>query len=156
MTSRSIETVPAGFGKLGSLALDKPIELLESPEPVCILETDSLKDAIEVLQGCRIGCAVVVDDQGKIKGILSERDIVIKWALSEADPAALPVTELMTADPASITNSSTIASALYLMSKGGFRHLPVVDDNGKPTGMISSKDVMDFISMEFMRQMFQS
>lgn len=145
--------IPPGFGQIGSLALDKPLNLLDPPKPVTVAQNDTLQTAIEVLQECHIGCAVVVDGTGALSGMLSERDILLKWIFSGANPAEVTVEEVMTPNPTHIFSDSTIAAALYLMSKGGFRHLPIVDKSNMPVGVVSVKDITDFISMEFMRNL---
>ncbi len=146
--------VPANFGNIGSLSLNKPLTILNPPTPICVNVHDSIAAAIGVLQEHHIGCALVVDDDGSLVGIYSERDIVQKWVHSDLDADATTVEEIMTANPASLPTSGTVAAALYTMSKGGFRHLPIVDEDSKPVGILSIKDVMDFIAMEFMRNLF--
>jgi CBS domain-containing protein len=55
----------------------------------------------------------------------------------------------MTKEPMTVTPEVTLAYALNLMSQGGFRHLPVVDDAGRPSGVLSVKDVIDLIVSQF-------
>ena len=153
MTSE-IDKIPQNFGNIGKLSLTQGIAALNPATPVSVYETDSLQRAIELLQECHIGCALVVDANGKLNGIFSERDILQKWALSEVPPSEIPVTEIMTPDPASLPSDTTVAAALYTMSKGGFRHLPLTDEAGHPVGIVSVKDVMDFIAMQCMKDMF--
>lgn len=146
-------SVPPGFGQVNSLALNKPLALLDPPSPVTVGATDNLQTAIELLQDCHIGCAVVTDENGALCGMLSERDILIKWIFSGVDASQVKVADVMTPEPAYIDCDATIAAALYMMSKGGFRHLPVVDTSNVPVGIVSVKDITDFISMEFMRNL---
>jgi CBS domain-containing protein len=56
----------------------------------------------------------------------------------------------MTADPVRERPETTIAFALTLMSNGGFRHLPIVDDEDQPIGILSVKDVVDFLVQKMM------
>ena len=150
----SNDQIPQNFGQIGSISLNQNIMLLQPPTPLSVRETDTLHNAIVLLQDYHIGCAIVVDAVGKLKGIFSERDIVIKWALSDVPAEEVPIADIMTADPNFLTNDSTIAAALYTMSKGGFRHLPITDEAGLPVGIVSVKDVMDYISMQFMKNLF--
>lgn len=147
------DQIPHNFGNLGNLSLVENIMVLDPPDPLTVLSSSSVRDAIELLQQWRIGCALVVDQTGKLQGIFSERDLILKWALSDTPPEDLGVTAIMSADPVTLDSSATVAEALYLMSKGGFRHLPIVDEAGAPTGIISVKDVVDHIAMHFMRNL---
>jgi len=146
-------TIPAGFGQLGTLALNKPLSLLNPHTPLTVNDSDNLLEAIALLQECHIGCAVVVDKNGKLTGMLSERDILMKWVLSDSEAEEVPVIEIMTPNPSYIPTDEHISTALYMMSKGGFRHLPIVNKEMVPEGIISVKDIMDFISLEFMRNL---
>jgi len=128
--------------------------LLEPPTPLSVRESDTVRTAIELLQDYHIGCALVVDEIGKLKGIFSERDIVIKWALGDLPAEEVSIGEIMTPDPSYLTTDSTIAAALYVMSKGKFRHLPLTDEAGLPVGIVSVKDITDYICMQFMKNMF--
>ena len=145
--------IPKGFGQIGKLALSQSVAELNPPQPITIEECNSVQSAIETMQSYRIGCAVIVDEDGRLSGIVTERDILLKWSLSPADPKTTTVKEIMTPEPQVIKPSDSIAAALYWMSNGGFRHLPLIDEHGLPTGIISVKDVMDYISLEFMRNL---
>ena len=99
-----------------------------------------LSAAIKILSERRIG-AVLVLNQGRIEGILSERDIV--RVLSERGPDALQenVATVMTRKVMTCTESDTIAALMERMTAGKFRHLPVVEQ-GKLVGIISIGDVV--------------
>jgi CBS domain-containing protein len=99
-----------------------------------------LSAAIKVLSERKIG-AVLVISQGRIEGILSERDIV--RVLGERGAGALeePVSEVMTRKVVSCRESDTVSGLMEMMTLGKFRHLPVVED-GKVVGLISIGDVV--------------
>ncbi len=89
----------------------------------------------------RIGAIVVVDAQGEIVGIVSERDIV--KALSEAGPDCLmqPVSQRMTRQVATCQEADTLDELMAMMTARRFRHLPVVTDGGL-AGIVSIGDVV--------------
>jgi CBS domain-containing protein len=60
-----------------------------------------------------------------------------------------PISSVMTRDPVTQSVDCTIGFALTLMSEGGFRHIPVVDEAGYPISLLSVKEVMDFIVGRF-------
>ncbi len=101
----------------------------------------SLQDIAAVLGKKKIGALVILNDKGKIAGILSERDIV--RAVGEGGFSALKksASEVMTKKVVSCSESDTVSDLMETMSKGRFRHLPVVM-NGQLTGIISIGDVV--------------
>ena len=106
-----------------------------------------LADAVKLLGEKKIG-AVLVMSQGRIEGILSERDIV--RVLSERGAPALdePVGSVMTRKVVSCRQSDTVAGIMEMMTLGKFRHLPVVED-GKVVGLISIGDIVKRRVQEF-------
>ena len=64
------------------------------------------------------------------------------------DPTVIAVEEQMTLDPVALKPDMPIANALHLMSVHGFRHLPLVDENNRPTGIISFRDVVGYLNRQ--------
>jgi CBS domain-containing protein len=108
---------------------------------VALLPTATLGEAITVLLQNNIGAVLVLDRQGDLLGILSERDLLTKVAGLVGDYATRPVAEFMTSAPEVVQIHDRLAFALHKMDTGGYRHLPVIRE-GKPVGMISVRDVM--------------
>jgi CBS domain-containing protein len=92
----------------------------------------------------RVGCVMVVED-GHLIGIFTERDVLTRVAGEPIDLDRRTVGELMTLDPETLTLDDDIAYALNKMSIGGFRHVPLVDCDGRPTGLISMRHIVDYI-----------
>ena len=108
---------------------------------VLSVEPDAkLAAAVKILGEKKIG-AVLVMSQGRIEGILSERDVV--RVLSERGGHVLeePVSGVMTRKVVSCRQSDTVAGIMEMMTLGKFRHLPVVED-GKVVGLISIGDIV--------------
>jgi CBS domain-containing protein len=103
--------------------------------------TASLASAINVLSQRRIGALVVTGAEGRIVGILSERDIVRTLAQSGAEALARPVAEVMTRNVVTCSERDTIADLMEKMTQGKFRHIPVVEQ-GRLAGIISIGDVV--------------
>ena len=115
--------------------LDTKGHQIESVEPDARLSA-----AIKTLAERKIG-AVLVMSQGRVEGILSERDIV--RVLGERGAAALdePVSAVMTRKVVSCKQADTVAAIMEMMTSGKFRHLPVVED-GQVVGLISIGDIV--------------
>ncbi|MFO7806680.1 MAG: CBS domain-containing protein [Paracoccaceae bacterium] len=101
---------------------------------------DTVNTAARILSANRIGTVVVLTE-GKLNGILSERDIVRDLGKSGAACLDKKVSELMTADITTCTQADNSDAVLQLMTDGRFRHLPVLED-GALVGLISIGDVV--------------
>lgn len=90
----------------------------------------------------RIGAVVVRDASGRLAGIVSERDIV--RAVAERPNAAhgVLVREIMTRDVVTATPETPVSEALGMMDRGYFRHLPVLDAEGRLAGIVSVRDLV--------------
>jgi len=94
----------------------------------------------------KVSAALVVERKKpkKLVGIFTERDF-LKRALGTRGLAKIPVKKVMTKDPEALQAKDSVAYAVNRMSVSRIRHVPVVDERGVPTGMVSARDVIDFI-----------
>jgi CBS domain-containing protein len=109
-----------------------------------------LSAAIKILSERRIG-AVLVLSQGRIEGILSERDIVRVLGERGASVLEEPVSAVMTRKVVNCREKDTLSEIMETMTRGKFRHLPVVEDN-KVVGLISIGDVVKWRVGEYERE----
>ena len=109
-----------------------------------------LSVAIKLLSERRIG-AVLVLSQGRIEGILSERDIVRVLGERGAGVLDEPVSSVMTRKVVSCREKDTVSEIMETMTLGKFRHLPVVED-GRVVGLISIGDVVKWRVGEYERE----
>jgi len=120
----------------------KSILAAKGDEVVSIDFTDDLAAAAKLLTRHRIGALVVLGVDGRLAGILSERDIVRAMAESGSSTALqLPVAQVMTRNVSTCDVNDSISSVMDRMTKGRFRHMPVLD-NDRLAGMISIGDVL--------------
>jgi CBS domain-containing protein len=133
------------FGVLDSNFMCQSVSVLNPNKPITVTSDTTLANVIKRLQECKIGGVLVVDHKGVLKGIFTERDCIQKVLGKGIDLEATTVESYMTHDPVAQPPDITTAYALNLMSHGGFRHLPLVDQDHVPIGIISVKDVLDFI-----------
>lgn len=142
------------IGVIDSDFLCQSLSVLNPATAVTVNEQASVAEAVSVLQQNKVGCVIIVNADGKLSGIFSERDCMLKIVGKEG-MLQKPVTDFMTADPMSGTIDTTIAYALTLMSEGGFRHIPITDEDGKPVGIISVKNVVDYIVKTFVNDLLE-
>jgi CBS domain-containing protein len=130
---------------LDGASLGEPISLLQPATPVCADVGTSIGDLVRLMQEHRIGCVLIVSAR-KLAGIFTERDLLLKVVGTVHDLESTPVDDFMTSAPEAMRAIDTVAFALNKMSLGGFRHIPVVDDAGIPVGIVSVKDIVDYIA----------
>ena len=118
-------------------------EILEKKgrDVVTVQSGAALSEVFEVLVANDIGAVVVLNDQDKVCGILSERDIIRHIANVGVDALSGSCTSCMTEKVVSATGHETVDEAMSTMTQGRFRHLPVIE-NGRLKGLISIGDVV--------------
>ncbi|WP_083097001.1 CBS domain-containing protein [Pseudophaeobacter leonis] len=108
-----------------------------------ISSADTLSTAVHRFRDRRIGALLVTDDNGALKGILSERDIVRKLAETPGQTLPQTVAETLTSKVETCTPSDALVSVLRRMNEGRFRHMPVKDGD-RLCGMLTIGDVVNF------------
>lgn len=131
--------------KIDKSFFDRDISILNPKVPVTVSLDDTLETAVTKLQECRIGCVLVCNAKGQLVGILTERDILFKTALKDDVESDRPVSDFMTANPNTAERSASIAHVLQMMALGGYRHMPILNEEGMPVGVLSVKDIVDYI-----------
>jgi len=102
---------------------------------------DTLESVAKIMRRNNVGSVVIVDEQGKCAGILTERDFV--RFLAENVPGTARVSEHMTLEPVAVNELATINEAKNIMATHRVRHLPVTDKDGRVVGMISVRDIYE-------------
>ena len=115
--------------------------LVEGQTPVTVAKTVTVVEAARTMKRHNIGALLVVDGS-RLCGIFTERDALFRVLAAGRDPSATTVSQVMTTQPQTIHPDKPFLHALRIMHVGRFRHLPVVED-GRPLGMVSSRDALD-------------
>jgi CBS domain-containing protein len=136
--------MPAVF--LRQLGPEVSMNLLQlcDPEVAAIPAEATVGDAIHKMLDYHVGAVGVVDDEGRVAGIFTERDVLRKFSLTGRDPESTPVRELMTTPVEMATEQTGPGEAMATMIERHFRHLPVVDKNGKLLGMLSIRNLLEW------------
>ncbi|HVN83569.1 MAG TPA: CBS domain-containing protein [Candidatus Binatia bacterium] len=130
---------------LGTAILSKPIGALSTLKPpVNVSPNASLRHAIEAMNASNVGC-VLVERNGKLVGILTERDVLTKVVPSGTDLDRSQVASVMTSAPETLSLDDRVAYALNKMVVGGYRHIPLVDAAQRPVGLVSMRNVVEYI-----------
>lgn len=136
--------LPAPRAGLQKHLLEDTVSCLPLAHPVSVSRSDAVSTAVAAMKEHRVGCALVVEGE-KLVGIFTERDVLLKLTEPGLDLHRIPVDQVMTHDPVTLSEQDTLAVTLHQMSLGGFRHLPVVTADGRPRGVVSIKDIFRYI-----------
>lgn len=113
----------------------KPLDLVSATPDMSVMEV------VQRMVDAKVG-AIVITHEGRVAGIFSERDLMIRVMLAHRDPHRVRVDEVMTHNVATATGATTRADALQRMIQFGCRHLPVLDEDGRVVAMLSMRDLL--------------
>lgn len=117
--------------------------LLQNRKPLVTVAADQMAfAAIERMAGADVGAVLVLDDSGSIVGIFTERDCLQKLSSKRLDPTTTPLRHVMTTSVRYAKPEQTVEDCLRLMTERFFRHLPVLDEQGKILGIVSIGDLV--------------
>ena len=128
-------------GGLDQSRIREPLRLLGPRKPLCLSPDATLADAVRLMREHHVGCVLAVEHD-RLVGILTERDLLLKL---ETIDLSRTVRELMTPDPEVLQPDDPIVYALHRMAVGGYRHVPLVDDAGRPVGILSVKELVHYV-----------
>lgn len=121
---------------------DLPIKsVMERKKFLTAPPSTTVSQAARLMAGKNVGAVLVVQEE-RLIGIFSERDVVFRVVAKGLDPKTVILADAMTADPKALDPATSYGHALVLMQENGFRHVPVVE-NGRPIGIVSSRNAMD-------------
>jgi CBS domain-containing protein len=109
--------------------------------------TQTVADAVAMMRQQRVGC-ILICDAAKLVGIFTERDLLHR-ILAPGLPLTTTLAECMTPEPVTVHPKESVAAALRRMEGGGYRHLPVVDADGQPVGILSVKRIVHYLVEHF-------
>ncbi|MBI3297748.1 MAG: CBS domain-containing protein [Elusimicrobia bacterium] len=114
------------------------------PRPAVSVPYDrTVADAVDLMREEKVG-ALLITKAGKVVGILTERD-ALREVAGLKDPAKVPVSAVMHADPDTLRADEPVTHAFHHMSVGGYRHMPVLLDDGS-VAMVSSRDLLSYLA----------
>jgi CBS domain-containing protein len=123
--------------------LETPVSELMADDPLVVDADATVVTAVNAMNQHHTGCVLVQKD-GKLVGIFTERDVLRKVIFRDGNKA-WKVEAVMTRNPATLPPTASVAYALNKMSVDGYRHIPIVDAKGKATGVLSIKDIVHFV-----------
>jgi CBS domain-containing protein len=129
--------------RVRTAVLETPVSDLMASDPLVVEADATVATAVSAMNERRTGCVLVQED-GKVVGIFTERDVLRRVVFQEGS-RAWRVDKVMTRNPETLPPSASIAFALNKMSVDGYRHIPIVDEACKAIGVLSVKDIVNFV-----------
>ena len=114
---------------------------------VTIAPEQTIIEACQLLREMNLGC-LVVEEEGKLCGILTDRDIALKVTEARKDPEQTKVQEVMTPNPARISVDKSLHELTALMHSHHVRRVPIVDGGDKVMGLVTLDDLLVLLSEE--------
>lgn len=122
---------------------DRP-EYRSKPVPFSLRANDLVPTAVKTMSEKNIGSVVIVDDEMQVKGIVTERDLMRRLLNKALDPNTTPLSAIMTTEVRTGRAEDDVIDWLRQMSNERFRHLPVVDEQGRLVNIMSQGDFVSF------------
>ncbi|WP_439122726.1 CBS domain-containing protein [Marivita sp.] len=122
---------------------DRP-EFSSKPKPLCFPPTAKVSEAVAEMSAKNFGSVVIVDDDQKVIGIATERDVMKKLVAANKDPQTTTLADIMTKDPRLARETDDVVDWLRIMSNERFRRLPVVDEEGRIQVIFTQGDFVSY------------
>lgn len=124
------------------------LSALQPKPPLGVAAKTPVRQVLQLLVERRIGCVLILDE-GQPIGIFSERDALLRLNVDAAAWHDRPISEFMTTNIQTLEANAKVAFAVRQMDLGGFRHVPVVDEQGRAIGVISVRDILRYFTDRF-------
>jgi len=143
------ESVEVEFRKLEGALLNDAVNLLAPSEPICLPATATVHEAITKMLANRRAAVVIVDGDGRLIGIFTERDVLTRVVGQSRDVQGTTLAEVMTRDPEALSPQDRICFAVNRMNNAGYRTVPLVDAERRPIGIVTVSDVVKWLAEIF-------
>jgi CBS domain-containing protein len=140
------EEFDADLREIRGALFDDTVAVLSPREPACIREHVSVQEAVNAMVARHQAGVLVVDETGRVTGIFTERDVLLRVVDRGLDAVRTLVGSVMTRDPQVLERDDRVAHALHCMGVAGYRTLPIVDADKRPIGVITATDIMQWLA----------
>ncbi|MBM3600782.1 MAG: CBS domain-containing protein [Alphaproteobacteria bacterium] len=115
-------------------------DIVSKQELSTVAATMTVREAAKQMATKRIGALMITRD-GRLEGIFTERDVMTKIVAANRDPDKTTLADVMTRNPDTVQPDTLPLQALEMMRESGYRHLPVVEADGRIVGIVSIRDL---------------
>ena len=143
------ESLDVEFQKLQGALLNDSVSLLAPSEPIRFTANATVQEAITKMLANRRAAVVIVDGEGRLIGIFTERDVLTRVVGQGRDVHRTTLGEVMTPDPEALSPQDRICYAVNRMNNAGYRTVPLVDAERRPIGIVTVSDVVKWLAEIF-------
>ncbi len=145
LMEREIRYTRKGDAFQDTLLREPVSELLTGLDLLVCRPEDTVEKIVKIFQKEKKGCVLVYENK-KMVGILSNRDLLLRVAGVRKDLSQLKVADVMTRNPGFVRPEDPLAFALNKMAMGGYRHVPVIRSDGTPVSILLIRDILRYLS----------
>ncbi|MGF1620518.1 MAG: cyclic nucleotide-binding/CBS domain-containing protein [Rhodomicrobiaceae bacterium] len=127
-------------------------ELLTKPKPLTFKADQLVSDAVAKMSELNYGSVIIVEDDGRIDGIVTERDVLKRLVNEGRDAKSTRLSEIMTTNIQVAHVEDDLIEWMQKMSEGRFRRLPVVDNDNRPIAILTQTDLMAYSWQQLLSQ----
>ncbi len=127
-------------------------EYRSKPRPLTGSAQDTVASAVQQMSDKNYGCIVITDGDGRVEGIVTERDIMTKIVAKARDAANVTLGEIMTREPRLAREEDDMLDWLRIMSNERFRRLPVIDSDGRIKALFTQGDFVSYTWPDLLNQ----
>ena len=143
------ESLESEFRKLQGALLNDTVKLLAPSEPIRLTAAATVHEAVTKMVANRRAAVVIVDADGRLIGIFTERDVLTRVVGQGRDIHRTPLGEVMTPDPEALSPQDRICYAVNRMNNAGYRTVPLVDAERRPIGIVTVTDMVKWLAEIF-------
>ena len=143
------ESLDSEFRKLEDALLSDEVRQLAPSEPIRLTPDATVADAVTRMVDSRRAGVVIVDANGRLIGIFTERDLLTRVVRQGRDLERTRLAEVMTAEPEALAPDDRICFAINRMHNAGYRTVPLVDPEHRPIGIVTVNDVVGWLARVF-------
>jgi CBS domain-containing protein len=137
------------FDQVKEALLDDTIRVLGPDEPITVSDAASVTDAVRRMMAHRRAAVLIVDGEGKLSGIFTERDVLTRVVARGLDPERTALVQVMTREPEALAVGDRVAYAVNQMSVAGYRTIPLVDADRRPVGVVTVNHIIRWMATLF-------
>jgi CBS domain-containing protein len=143
------ESLEGEFRKLEGAFLSDTVTLLAPSEPLRLTADATVHEAIQKMVANRRAAVVIVDAEGHLAGIFTERDVLTRVVGTGRDVHRTRLGEVMTPEPEALSPQDRICYAINRMNNAGYRTVPLVDADRRPIGIVTVNDIVKWLAEIF-------
>jgi len=143
------ESLEGEFRKVEAALLSDTVKRLAPSEPIRLGPEATVQEAVAKMVADRRAAVVIVDQAGRLIGIFTERDVLMRVVNPGRDARRTRLDEVMTPDPEALSPDDRIYYAINRMTTAGYRMVPLVDADRRPVGIVTVNDVAKWLAEIF-------